>query len=119
LRDSFESLTWPGMIKVMSKNMMMGIGEYYRSFYKPAFVKALQRLVPEIKSEDLEPGGAGVRAQACSKDGGLLDIFICEDKRRFMLQCHRRGNKFSFSIGDYISQKYYKFIDDLLRGFFN
>lgn len=107
LRDSFESLTWPGMLKVMSKNMTMGIGEYYRSFYKPAFVKALQRLVPEIKSEDLEPGGSGVRAQACSKEGGLLDDFYIVEDKKVIHVCNAPSPAAtsSLSIGDYISQK--------------
>ena len=53
----------------------------YRSFSKQAFTKALQKLIPEIIESDLIPGGAGVRAQASSRDGGLLDDFhIVENK---------------------------------------
>jgi len=82
LFDTFETLTWPGFHKVLKKNYKTGLGEYYRSFSKSAFVKALQRLVPEISKNDLITGSAGVRAQACSRDGGLLDdFFIVEDKR--------------------------------------
>ena len=51
------------------------MGEYYRSWSKAAFVRALQRLVPELTGEDLIPGGAGVRAQALSRSGQLLDDF--------------------------------------------
>ena len=76
-----ESLSWPGFRKVAMKYWKTGMGEYYRSFSKAAFTKALQKLIPEIKEEDLIPGGAGVRAQACDRTGGLIDDFmILEDK---------------------------------------
>ena len=52
-----------------------GLGEYRRSLSKQAFVKALQKLIPEIRAEHLEPGGAGIRAQACDREGNLLDDF--------------------------------------------
>jgi L-2-hydroxyglutarate oxidase len=49
--------------------------EQYRSVRKPAFVKALQKLVPEVGETDLVPGGSGVRAQAITRDGSLVDDF--------------------------------------------
>ncbi len=70
-----ESITWPGLQKVAAKYWKTGLGEYYRSFSKAAFTKALQELIPDIRETDLVEGGAGVRAQACNKDGGLLDDF--------------------------------------------
>jgi len=73
--ETAEALAWPGFQKVMLKYWKTGIGEYYRSFSKAAFTKALQKLVPEIREEDLVSGGAGVRAQACDRTGGLLDDF--------------------------------------------
>ncbi len=76
-----SSLAWPGFRKVAMKYWKTGMGEYYRSFSKAAFTKALQKLIPEIKEEDLIPGGAGVRAQACDRNGGLIDDFmILEDQ---------------------------------------
>ena len=76
-----ESLTWPGFQKVAWKYWKTGFGEMYRSYSKAAFVKALQKLLPEITTSDLEQGGAGVRAQACDRTGGLVDDFmILEDK---------------------------------------
>lgn len=71
-----ESLAWPGFQKVAYKYWKTGMGEMYRSFSKSAFVKALQKLIPEIQKEDLEEGGAGVRAQACDRTGGLVDDFM-------------------------------------------
>jgi len=71
-----ETLAWPGFRKVAFKYWKTGIGEMYRSFSKAAFTKALQKLIPEIREADLAPGGAGVRAQACDRTGGLVDDFM-------------------------------------------
>jgi L-2-hydroxyglutarate oxidase len=81
LSDVWDSLSWPGFRKVAFKYWKTGLGEYYRSFSKAAFTKALQKLVPEVQENDLVPAGAGVRAQACDRTGGLLDDFkITENK---------------------------------------
>ena len=53
----------------------MGLYEVYRSVSKAAFVASLQRLVPDIQASDIAPGGSGVRAQAVSPDGSLVDDF--------------------------------------------
>lgn len=75
LRDTLETLAWPGFRIVARKYWRTGLGEFRRSLSKSAFVHALQRLIPEITAADLEPGGAGIRAQACNRDGRLLDDF--------------------------------------------
>ncbi len=75
LKELAESLAWPGFQKVAAKYWQTGFGEMYRSFSKAAFTKALQELIPEIQESDLTEGGAGVRAQACDRTGGLLDDF--------------------------------------------
>ena len=75
LRDTWESLAWTGFRKVAAKYWRTGLGEYHRSISKQAFVKALQKLIPEIQAEHLEAGGAGIRAQACDRQGNLLDDF--------------------------------------------
>jgi (S)-2-hydroxyglutarate dehydrogenase len=75
-RELLETLRWPGFQKVARKYWRTGMGEYYRSFSKAAFTKALQKLMPELRQEDLIPGGAGVRAQACDRTGGLVDDFL-------------------------------------------
>ncbi|HSJ68792.1 MAG TPA: L-2-hydroxyglutarate oxidase [Anditalea sp.] len=75
IRELAESLAWPGFQKVAAKYWKTGFGEMYRSFSKAAFTKALQELIPELQESDLIDGGAGVRAQACDKDGGLVDDF--------------------------------------------
>ena len=75
MRDIWEIITWPGFRHVARRHWRTGLGEYKRSIFKSAFVTALQRLVPEITKDDLVPAAAGIRAQACSRDGGLLDDF--------------------------------------------
>lgn len=81
-KELWETLSWPGFQKVAAKYYETGLGEMYRSFSKAAFTKALQVLIPEIQESDLVEGGAGVRAQACDRNGGLLDDFsIVEDAK--------------------------------------
>jgi L-2-hydroxyglutarate oxidase len=88
LRDFTNSITWPGFRKVAMKYWKTGLGEYYRSFSKTAFTKALQRLIPEIQEEDLVPGGAGVRAQACDRTGGLIDDFMILEDQHIINVCN-------------------------------
>ena len=76
INELMSSLMWPGFQKVAWKYWRTGMGEMYRSFSKAAFTIALQRLLPELKESDLISGGAGVRAQACDKSGGLIDDFV-------------------------------------------
>ena len=76
LRDLASSLAFPGFWRMAAKHWRSGLDEFYRSFSKPAFVRALQRLLPELRAEDLIPGGSGVRAQALRPDGTLVDDFL-------------------------------------------
>lgn len=75
---AWQILSYKGFWSMAGKYWKMGLEEMYRSISKPAFVKALQRLLPDIRSEDLVPGGAGVRAQAVSAAGALIDDFVIE-----------------------------------------
>src|SRR5690606_27424659 len=74
-RDSLDTFTWPGFWRIAAKYGRTGAGEIYRSVSKKAFTRALRKLIPEIQEADLVPGGAGVRAQACTRDGLLVDDF--------------------------------------------
>jgi len=71
-----ETLTYPGFWQLARKHYKEGFGEMHRSLSKKAFVKSLQRLIPEIRSEDLLPTTAGVRAQALRPDGELVEDFL-------------------------------------------
>ncbi|HUO17540.1 MAG TPA: L-2-hydroxyglutarate oxidase [Verrucomicrobiae bacterium] len=75
LSDLSESLAFPGFWRMAFQHWRNGIGEWYRSLSKPAFTRALQRLMPEIQESDLVPGGSGVRAQALKPNGALVDDF--------------------------------------------
>jgi L-2-hydroxyglutarate oxidase LhgO len=75
LEDTASLLAFPGFWRMASRHGRMGCEEFHRSFSKPALVRALQRLVPEVCPEDLVPGDAGVRAQALKRDGTLADDF--------------------------------------------
>lgn len=88
LSELGETLAWPGFQKVARKYWRTGFGEMYRSFSKAAFVKALQKLIPEIQKDDLEVGGAGVRAQACDRTGGLLDDFMIREGKHVVNVCN-------------------------------
>ncbi len=86
--DLINSLSWRGFQKVAGKFMKTGLMEYYRSFSKPAFTRALQKLTPSITESDLEEGGAGVRAQACDIDGKLVDDFLFIGNKRVLHVCN-------------------------------
>ena len=87
-RDLFESLTYPGFLRLLARNWKTAIGEFHRSLSKAAFVRALQRLVPEIREQHLKPCPAGVRAQTLGLDGKLLDDFLILREQRVINVCN-------------------------------
>jgi len=107
LAETLQSMLWRGFQKVAFKYWKTGIGEFYRSFSKSAFTRALQELVPEIQKEDLEVAPAGVRAQACDKNGNLIDDFYIQESERFIhvLNAPSPAATSSLSIGLTISEK--------------
>lgn len=109
IKDLTEILVWPGFRKIVKKYWRMGLGEYHRSLSKKAFVKALQRLVPEIQEENLIPGGSGIRAQACDRDGGLLDDFDIRVDQNLIHVCNAPSPAAtaSLSIADNLCQRFF------------
>ncbi|MFM6938501.1 MAG: L-2-hydroxyglutarate oxidase [Aquirufa sp.] len=105
-KELWDTLTWPGFQKVAAKYWETGLGEMYRSFSKEAFTKALQGLIPEIQIDDLVEGGAGVRAQACDRNGGLLDDFsIVQDEKVInILNAPSPAATSSLSIGKTVAE---------------
>jgi len=75
LKDVVDTLGYGGFWKMAGRCWKTGVGEMWRSFSKNAFVKALQRLLPELRTQDVVSGGSGVRAQAMDPSGKLLDDF--------------------------------------------
>ena len=107
IREFSQTLAWPGFRKIAFKYWRTGLGEYHRSFSKDAFVAALQKLVPEITANDLQPTGAGVRAQACSRAGSLLDDFEIRQIGRVVHVCNAPSPAAtaSLAIGDAIASR--------------
>ncbi len=104
--ELWETLAWPGFQKVAVKYWQTGLGEMFRSFSKGAFTNALQELIPEIQADDLITGGAGVRAQACDRTGGLLDDFaIIENQHAInVLNAPSPAATSALSIGDAVCE---------------
>jgi L-2-hydroxyglutarate oxidase len=75
LRDVLGMAGYSGFWRMVSRYWKTGLGELQRSLSKSAFVRALQQLLPELRAEDLRPAGAGVRAQALTPQGTLVDDF--------------------------------------------
>ncbi|WP_077328467.1 L-2-hydroxyglutarate oxidase [Virgibacillus siamensis] len=88
LKDFVEGLTYPGFLKLASGNLSEGLKEMVRSYSKKAFIKEVQRFVPEIAIDDLIPAQAGVRAQALNREGNLLDDFAIIHDRRALHVCN-------------------------------
>jgi L-2-hydroxyglutarate oxidase LhgO len=82
LRDLAETLGYPGFWRMARRHWRMGWDELVRSYSKRAFVRALQRLVPELRPDDVRPAGTGVRAQALARDGALVDDFVIVERER-------------------------------------
>tara|TARA_Y100000814_G_scaffold288981_1_gene261248 strand:+ start:3884 stop:5095 length:1212 start_codon:yes stop_codon:yes gene_type:complete len=102
--DALETLTYSGFIKMSLKYWSVGMKEQYRSLVKGSFVKSLQTLIPEISGKDLYSPGAGVRAQAVDKNGGLLqDFSIAETENAIhVLNAPSPGATASLTISKYI-----------------
>lgn len=104
-RDAAELAAYTGFWQMARRYWRTGVGEFYRSFSKAAFVRALQRLIPEIRDADLEPSGAGVRAQAVAPDGRLVDDFciVRADRMIHVLNAPSPAATSSLSIGETIA----------------
>jgi len=107
LSDLGSSLAFPGFWRMALKNWRSGLAEFHRSFSKPAFVHALQRLIPEVREEDLVPGGSGVRAQALTRQGALADDFqfVPSDRMLHVLNVPSPAATASLVIGQTIVDK--------------
>ena len=104
--DLFDALTFSGLWRFMGRHKRMSWEELKRSFSKKLFCESLQRLVPDIRKEDLETGGAGVRAQAMSPDGTLVQDFCFQQSRKALhvLNAPSPGATASLAIGEEIAR---------------
>ncbi|MDD5306196.1 MAG: L-2-hydroxyglutarate oxidase [Deltaproteobacteria bacterium] len=99
--DVLEFVLYPGFWRMAARHWRMGLGEALRSLSKRAFVRALQRLVPELDVRDVRQGGAGVRAQALERNGALSDDFriVHADRMVHVLNAPSPAATASISIG--------------------
>ena len=107
LRDVRDVLTYAGFWRLAARHGLEGARELYRSLSRPAFVRALRRLVPELRSADVVPGTAGVRAQALLPDGRLADDFLIVDGERssHLLNAPSPGATASLLIGQTLADR--------------
>ena len=82
--ETMEVLLDAGFRAMARQHWKNGLGEFRRSLWKREFVRSCQRLVPEVRMEDMTPGGSGVRAQAVGADGALVDDFRFVARERFL-----------------------------------
>ena len=108
--DLIETLTYPGFWRLASSYIGEGMKEMVRSLYKSAFLKSVQELIPEIQSDDLVRGKAGVRAQTLRSDGSLIDDFHLIEKKNaiFVLNAPSPAATASLEIAKHLVKKIYK-----------
>ncbi len=107
LRDLADAIGFPGLWRFVGKYRRNCWDEIRRSFSRELFYRSMQRLVPEIQLSDLAPGGAGVRAQAMSPDGSLLDdfVFVEGDRELHVVNAPSPAATASLAIGEEIASR--------------
>ena len=107
LSDAWATAAFPGFWKLAAKYWRTGMGEVWRSWNKRAFVAALRDLVPSLAEGDLVPGGAGVRAQALTRGGALVDDFAIVERERMVhvLNAPSPAATASLAIGDAVAAR--------------
>jgi L-2-hydroxyglutarate oxidase LhgO len=104
-RDAWDVARWPGFWRMTRRTWRAGVGEQWRSLSRRAFAKACAALVPEVTGRDLTPGGAGVRAQAVTRQGALVDDFAIAEGERMVhvLNAPSPAATASLAIGEEIA----------------
>ena len=107
VRDVSDMLRFPGFRKLALKNFRTGIAETWDSFWKPGYLKRVQKYCPSIQLRDLEPYPAGIRAQAVLRDGTLVHDFLFAQSRRSLHVCNAPSPAATSAIpiGEYICDK--------------
>jgi (S)-2-hydroxyglutarate dehydrogenase len=106
LTDALDALSYRGTWKLFIRNFRYGLDEYARAFSKKLFLHRLQRLIPSLKTEDIIPCRAGVRAQAVAPDGKPVDDFLIVRQKNsiHVLNAPSPAATASLAIGEYINQ---------------
>lgn len=111
LRDTFESIAWPGAMTLAKQHWLMGVREISASVLKPLYFRQARQFIPELRSRDLsDKAAAGVRAQAWGKDGSLLDDFAVDQVGPVTLlrNAPSPAATSAMSIADYVLENYLK-----------
>ena len=106
-KETLDSLTYGGMLKLGKKYLKTGISEMYRSLSKKTFVKEINKLIPGITNKDLQVRGSGVRAQAVDKYGNLVDdfLFVEGESSLHVLNAPSPAATACLAIGEHIANK--------------
>lgn len=106
LLETFDTLSYPGFLKLGMNNISTGLREIVRSASKQLFAHDLAKLVPEISKKDIIPSGSGVRAQAVNTNGSLADDFVIQKNRNqiHILNAPSPAATSSLEIGNYIAE---------------
>lgn len=104
LSDMARMFTHPGILKVLKANLRPGLIEMKNSLYKQGYLEEVRKYCPSLTVDDLEPYPAGVRAQAVSREGKLVDDFLFVDTRRTVNVCNAPSPAATSAlpIGEYI-----------------
>jgi (S)-2-hydroxyglutarate dehydrogenase len=107
LKDMADTFSYSGFWSLAAKHAAYGWSEMVRSWSRPAFVRSLQRLIPEVTLHDIEPSAAGVRAQALLPDGSLVDdfLFVQGPRRLHVLNAPSPAATSSIAIGKSIVER--------------
>jgi L-2-hydroxyglutarate oxidase len=107
LKDMADTLTFGGFWTMAAKHAAYGWSEMVRSWSRAAFLRSLQRLIPEVQEQDIQPSNAGVRAQALMPDGSLVDDFLFVDGPRSLHVCNAPSPAATSSIpiGESIAER--------------
>ncbi len=114
LKDSFEMLTYPGMIKLLCKHFKASMAELKNSISKSGYLKLVQKYCPKLEKEDMKPYPAGIRAQAVSRNGDIVDDFLFMNTSRALAVCNAPSPAATSAIpiGNHIVEKLSELVTD-------
>jgi 2-hydroxyglutarate dehydrogenase len=107
LRDALETIAWPGTWRMLARWWRTGVTELRHAAFRSALVKAAARYVPELRPGDVEPGFAGVRAQALARNGRLIDdfVFSATDRALHVRNAPSPGATASLAIATHVAEQ--------------
>lgn len=88
LKDTAEMLTYPGLLKMLARNLKSGLAEMKNSLFRRGYLEQVRKYCPQLTLDDLRPYPAGVRAQAVAPDGSLVDDFLFVQSSRSLVVCN-------------------------------